>query len=47
MNQMLRQTQNIYTNKDERACSKRDKQQKSENNLHISPYTPVAWNNTL
>ena len=27
MNQMLRQTQNIYTNKDERACSKRDKQQ--------------------
>ena len=41
MNQMLRQTQNIYTNKDERACSKRDKQ-KSENNLHISPYTPVA-----
>ena len=42
MNQELRQTQDIYTNKDERACSKRDKQQKGENNLHISPYTPVA-----
>ena len=27
MNQELRQTQDIYTNKDERACSKRDKQQ--------------------
>ena len=27
MNQVPRQTQNIYTNKDERACSKRDKQQ--------------------
>ena len=27
---MLRQTQNIYTNKDERACSKRDKQQKAK-----------------
>ena len=25
MNQELRQTQNIYTNKDERACSKRVK----------------------
>ena len=25
MNQVPRQTQNIYTNKDERACSKRDK----------------------
>ena len=44
MNQELWQTQDIYiyTNKDERACSKRDKQQTSENNLHISPYTPVA-----
>ena len=28
MNQVLRQTQNRYTNKDKRACSKRDKQQK-------------------
>ena len=44
MNQMLRQKQNIHTNKDERACSKRDKQQKSENNLHISPYTPLYDN---
>ena len=43
MNQMLRQTQNIYTNKDERACSKRVINNKtSENNLHISPYTLVA-----
>ena len=27
MNQVPRQTQNIYTDKDERACSKRDNQQ--------------------
>ena len=26
MNQVPRQTQNIYTNKGERACSKRDKE---------------------
>ena len=30
---MLRQTQNIYTNKDERACSKRDKQQNKRKQL--------------
>ena len=33
MNQVLRQTQNIYTNKDERACSKRDKQQNKRKQL--------------
>ena len=31
-------TQNIYTNKDERACSKRDKQQ---NNRIKLKYTPI------
>ena len=33
MNQELRQTQDIYTNKDERACSKRDKQQNKRKQL--------------
>ena len=33
MNQMLQQTQNIYTNKDERACSKWDKQQNKRKQL--------------
>ena len=33
MNQMLRQTLNIYTNKDERACSKRDKKQNKRKQL--------------
>ena len=33
MNQVPRQTQNIYTNKDERACSKRDKQQNKRKQL--------------
>ena len=42
MNQELRQTQDIYTNKDKRASLKRDKQQNKRKQLTYLQYMPVA-----
>ena len=48
MNQELRQTQDIYIQMKTKELARNEINNKtSEYNLHISPYTPVAWNQTL